>query len=103
MTVRLCRSALAAFVYDEDLSESKYEGAVYLAQLVLAQMIVLDRVGRVIWELLEEPQSLEALITQVARAFEEPAETVEAGVRDFVDQLLKQELLVELSPQQQIV
>ena len=53
----------------------------------------LDPVGRRIWELLEEPQPVEALCSALVTEFAVPAETCRADVLAFLEELAAAELV----------
>lgn len=50
-------------------------------------LVVLDGVGRVIWELLDEPWTEASLIAELAEGFDRPVRDVTADVRPFLAQL----------------
>ena len=54
----------------------------------------LNDVGTVVWELLEEPRTLEALIAGVRERFGDPPATVDDDVTTFVNDLVARDLLV---------
>ena len=51
--------------------------------------IGLSPVGARVWELLETPQSLETLCTQLDKEFDVPPDVCRAEVETFIDQLVK--------------
>jgi hypothetical protein len=53
----------------------------------------LDSVGRRIWDLLEQPQSVGALCSALEAEFDVPAETCQADVRTFIQQMSDAELV----------
>lgn len=53
----------------------------------------LDSVGRRIWNMLEEPRSLQALCAELQARFDVPEETCRADVLAFIQQLLEAELI----------
>lgn len=53
----------------------------------------LDTVGRRIWELLEQPQSFEALCSVLQGEFAVDAETCRTDVRGFLSQMAEAELV----------
>ena len=60
-----------------------------------SKMAVLSPVAEFIWSLLEEPQTLGALLEAVTDEFEVTAEVAEPDIRDFLQELKDHNYLME--------
>lgn len=49
-----------------------------------------------IWELLDRKPTIRNIVDHLAQQFSDPAETIEAGVRQAIDSLVSQQLVEEL-------
>jgi hypothetical protein len=58
-----------------------------------SQYFALDRIGRSIWELLDEPRSVDALCTELQAQFRVEAETCRNDVLAFLEELSEAGLL----------
>lgn len=63
----------------------------------LNNYVSLDAVGRRIWEIIEQPIRLEALVGQLRGEFRGEAATIAADVNTFLDALLR-EGLIDVTP-----
>ncbi len=79
-------------VVSKRLAEGK--GAVLLHLDTTAYHSV-NEVGAAIWEILEEPSSLRALLDDLRRGFPDAPAELSRDVGAFVDDLLERELLLE--------
>lgn len=79
MMVRRCGDWLAAKVGDELVMMSAEKG----------NYIGLSEVGTRVWELIEVPQSLDAICASLESEFEVTPETCRAEVKAFLDELVK--------------
>jgi Coenzyme PQQ synthesis protein D (PqqD) len=83
-TVVVRRAEPLTSVVDDDLVMLDPRGSRYFG---------LDHVGRRIWDLLEQPQSVDALCSALQREFNVDSETCRAEVLPFVAQLAEAELV----------
>lgn len=52
-----------------------------------AEPIVLDGIGRLVWELLDEPTAREDLVDVLGEHFDEPRDQVEVDLEPFLEEL----------------
>lgn len=65
----------------------------YVANLLTSEISVLQGPSAVIWEVLEEPQTAEGVISEIQQIYDVPRETVTESVLSFLDSLTRQGLL----------
>lgn len=53
----------------------------------------INRIGELIWQVLKDKKTIEALISQVKENCEEVSDTVDLEIREFLDQLEKNGLI----------
>jgi hypothetical protein len=66
-----------------------------LLHLETAAYFSLNPLGALIWELLEHPSSLEAIVAGVQQAVDDAPANLRADVKQFMGELLERELLIE--------
>jgi pyrroloquinoline quinone biosynthesis protein D len=78
----------------EGVLAQEANGQTVLLRLDDGSYYALDEVGALIWELCDGARSLADVIDELCGQFDAPAETVAADVREFVDDLRRERLLV---------
>ena len=59
------------------------------------QMAVLNEVGRSLWELLQEEQTVDTMAQAITDAYEVTEQEAEADICEFLDHLMKHQLLMK--------
>ena len=71
------------------------QGQTVLLRLDDGSYYALDEVGAMIWELCDGERSLADVVAELCAEFEAPEETVAADVVEFVNDLRREQLLVD--------
>ena len=70
-----------------------FDGETVLYQPETDGVVTLDRIGSVIWELLEEPGSVDELVPDLAVAFKADAQQVRSDVIVLFEKLLESDVI----------
>ena len=79
----------------EGLMAADMNGSAVMMDIMTGKYYNLGQVGGRIWELLEEPMTLSALVTKLTAEYDVSAEQCRADVEPFLNTLLERGLLVE--------
>lgn len=92
------RSTSTAFLYSSDMSSVEIENEiVYVANVEKSQIYTLDGVGLIIWELLETPLSLTALVTEISEIYDVSRKIIEESISSFLIALIDQGLIEKMN------
>ncbi len=92
------RSTSTAFLYSSDMSSVEIENEiVYVANVEKSQIYTLDGVGLIIWELLETPLSLTALVTEISEIYDVSRKIIEESISSFLITLIDQGLIEKIN------
>lgn len=83
------RCATTAYVYGSEISLDNQE-VLYVADIESSHIFTFNRVGLLIWELLETPMGGEELIHEMAEIYGVDRETVADSIFDFLATLERQ-------------
>lgn len=89
---RLVRSPHTAFVLASDYAPGG-EDSFYVANLLTSELAILQGPSAVIWEILEEPTSTHALISEITEIYGVTREVVSTSVLAFLDSMEAQGLI----------
>lgn len=89
---KLVRSPHTAFVLASDYAPGG-EDSFYVANLLTSELAILQGPSAVIWEILEEPTSTHALISEITEIYGVTREVVSASVLAFLDSMEAQGLI----------
>lgn len=92
---KLVRSPHTAFVLASDYAPGG-EDSFYVANLLTSELAILQGPSAVIWEILEEPTSTHALISEITEIYGVTREVVSASVLAFLDSMEVQGLIQRL-------
>ncbi|WP_237187107.1 PqqD family protein [Rothia nasimurium] len=70
---------------------------VYVANVEKSQIYTLDGVGLIIWELLETPLSLTALVTEISEIYDVSRKIIEESISSFLITLIDQGLIEKIN------
>ncbi|WHS50012.1 PqqD family protein [Rothia sp. SD9660Na] len=70
---------------------------VYVANVEKSQIYTLDGVGLIIWELLETPLSLTALVTEISEIYDVSRKIIEESISSFLIALIDQGLIEKMN------
>ena len=79
----------------EGLMAADMNGSAVMMDIMTGKYYNLGQVGGRIWELLEEPMTVSALVTKLTAEYDVSAEQCRADVEPFLNTLLERGLLVE--------
>lgn len=78
----------------KDVIEADVGGEVVLLHTQNWQYFEFDKVGATIWALLEEPKSLDTMVTSLMEMFEVGADQCREETKAFLDEMIAQGLVV---------
>lgn len=61
-----------------------------------SQMAILNEVGKFLWELLQEDQTVETMAQAITDAYEVTAEEARNDICEFIDHLMQHQLLIKM-------
>lgn len=76
-----------------DLVSTDLDGEVVLMSIEQGNYYGLERTARRIWEMLEQPQALDALCVQLSREYDAPSEVIESDVKTFLGKMAKERIV----------
>ena len=89
------------YVPSEDVVAREIEGEVIIVPLVAGigdmedELYTFNETGKAIWSQLNGKQSLRAVVTALAEAYDAPSAEIERDVLGLVEELVKRRMLVE--------
>ncbi len=78
-----------------DFVEADAGDQTMMMSIAAQKYFALQGTGKRIWEMLAEPVTVESIVERLSQEYEVPAETCEAEVRGFLDELRRNGLLKE--------
>ena len=76
-----------------DLMEAEMDNELVMMSLENNAYYGLDRVGKVIWQMLETPQSIDAIADQLIKRFDVSKEQCLEDIMPFFEKLLDQQMI----------
>ncbi len=93
MSSQINAAAVEKFVHKEGNVVSDMDGEKVMLSVRNGKYYNLGEVGGLIWELLNEPKSIEELVDRLTEEYDVSREECEIQVRSFLDLLRKEELI----------
>lgn len=81
------------YIHDENIIAKQIGGQWCLIDQYRRELISLNEVAQAIWELLDGLNTLQQIINNLGETFDVDAKALERDVIDFVEDLLRQELI----------
>ncbi|MFW0182954.1 PqqD family protein [Rothia sp. CCM 9417] len=91
-TMRYSRANHIGFIMGFESGQSA-DDETYVANLLTSEISVLRGPSALIWEILDSPRSSEEIIADIQDIYGVPRETVADSVLNFLDSLVRQNLL----------
>jgi Coenzyme PQQ synthesis protein D (PqqD) len=79
---------------DEEVASKVIDGEAIIINLANGVYYSMDKAGAFIWDLLQAGHTLEAVTTAITRRYDVAREQAESNVRDLVQELVKENLVV---------
>jgi hypothetical protein len=92
------------YIPSDDVVAREIEGEVIIVPLVAGigdmedELYTFNETGKAIWSRLDGKQSLRAVVTALAEAYDAPPAEIERDVRGLVEELVRRRMLVEAAP-----
>lgn len=86
-------TAVGKFVHKEGNVVSDMDGEKVMLSVHNGKYYNLGEVGGLIWELLDEPKSIQELVDRLTEEYDVSREECESQVQSFLDLLTKEELI----------
>jgi hypothetical protein len=79
---------------EEEVASKVIDGEAIIINLANGVYYSMDKVGACVWDLLQAGHTIEAVITEVTRRYDVAREQAESNVRDLVQELVEENLVV---------
>ena len=79
---------------EEEVASKVIDGEAIIINLANGVYYSMDKVGAFVWDRLQEGHTLDAVIASVIGAYDVPREQAESNVRDLVEELVQENLVV---------
>lgn len=90
------QTEVAAFTKAATVQRNLANGRLLVQRVDVEKAVQLSGSAPLIWELLDQHNTIPAVVEQLAEQFSDPAETIEAGVRQAIDSFISQQLVEEV-------
>lgn len=93
----------SVYAPSEDVVAREIEGEIIIVPLVAGigdmedELFTLNETGKIIWGRLDGEKTLNAVVAELAREYNAPAEEIVRDVAGFAQELLKRSMLIEVS------
>lgn len=77
----------------EDYVFNEVDGELVMMNIETGSYASMNETGKSIWELLEEPKSIESVLTSLTEEYDISFEAAEKDVLPFIEQLLQQKIV----------
>lgn len=67
-----------------------------------SQMAILNEVGKFLWELLQEEQTVDTMASAITESYEVTTEEAERDICEFLDHLMQHQLLIKTEEKNEI-